>query len=73
MADGLNLMLFGMGTVFVFLTALVVCTNLMSVLIMRFYPETLAPATAPRKDSQKENSRIIAVIEAAVAEHRKSK
>ncbi len=73
MADGLNLMLFGMGTVFVFLTALVVCTNLMSVLIMRFYPEPLAPATAPRKDSRKENSRIIAVIEAAVAEHRKSK
>jgi oxaloacetate decarboxylase gamma subunit len=72
MADGLNLMLFGMGTVFVFLASLVVCTNIMSALVMRFYPESVTQAPAPRKDSVSDNSRIVAVIEAAVAEHRKS-
>jgi len=71
MADGLNLMLYGMGTVFIFLTLLVVCTNVMSALIIRFYKEPSFETLAP-VDSSSRDSRTIAIIEAAIAEHRKS-
>ena len=72
MADGLNLMLYGMGTVFVFLALLVVCTNVMSALVLRFYPEALVEPS-PVKSQKVHDPRIIAVIEAAIAEHRKSR
>lgn len=73
MADGLNLMLYGMGTVFVFLALLVVCTNVMSALVLRFYPEAPVEVAPPVKSQKAQDSRMIAVIEAAVAEHRKSR
>lgn len=73
LADGLNLMLYGMGTVFVFLALLVVCTNVMSALVLRFYPETLVEAPSPVKRQKTQDPRMIAVIEAAIAEHRKSR
>ncbi|MCR9277243.1 MAG: OadG family protein [Pseudomonadaceae bacterium] len=38
-AQGLELMLAGMGTVFVFLTLLVAATTLMSALVQRFTPD----------------------------------
>lgn len=72
MADGINLMLYGMGTVFVFLTLLVVCTNIMSALIMRFYQESAAETPPPNMGFRSKDSKTIAVIEAAIAEHRKS-
>lgn len=71
MADGLNLMLYGMGTVFVFLTLLVACTSIMSALLTRFYPEP-ATESAAAKGSGSIDSKTIAIIEAAIAEHRKS-
>lgn len=71
MADGLNLMLYGMGTVFVFLTLLVVCTSIMSALVTRFYPEPVTESSAA-KGSRSMDSKTIAIIEAAIAEHRKS-
>lgn len=70
MADGLNLMLYGMGTVFVFLTLLVACTSIMSALVTRFYQEPAAESAA--KDSRSMDSKTIAIIKAAIAEHRKS-
>lgn len=59
--EGLTLMLAGMGTVFVFLTVLVIFMTLMSRLIMRFQP---APDQAVPSDDE------IAAITAAVARHR---
>ena len=47
-ADGLNLALYGMGTVFVFLTLLVFATRLMSWLVLRFAP---APTEAAIKEA----------------------
>ena len=61
--EGVELMLAGMGTVFVFLTTLVVATSLMSRIIGRFQPE---PATA-NPDAQDEE---VAAVTAAIAHHR---
>lgn len=60
--EGLTLMLVGMGTVFVFLTVLVIAMTLMSRLAMRFQP-----AAVPGDISDDE----IAAITAAVARHRR--
>jgi oxaloacetate decarboxylase gamma subunit len=43
-AQGLELLLFGMGTVVLFLALLVLCTGVMSRLIARYFPEPPAPA-----------------------------
>ncbi len=58
-------MLFGMGTVFVFLTVLVLATTLMSALVARF-----APPLPEARDTAVE-PRIAAVIAAAIREHRR--
>ena len=55
-------MLVGMGTVFVFLTALVIITTLMSRLVQRLQP---AAASADISDEE------IAAISSAIAQHRK--
>jgi oxaloacetate decarboxylase (Na+ extruding) subunit gamma len=67
---GLELMLIGMGTVFVFLTLLVFATGLMSWLIRRFYPAILPPVTADSgADAVPEEH--VAAISIALAEHRR--
>ena len=55
-------MLVGMGTVFVFLTALVVVTTLMSRLVMRFQPNLTASDITDEE---------VAAISAAVTQHRR--
>jgi oxaloacetate decarboxylase gamma subunit len=60
--QGLTLMLAGMGTVFVFLTALVVAMSVMSNLLARVQTTT---AVADVTDDE------IAAITAAVAKHRR--
>jgi oxaloacetate decarboxylase gamma subunit len=59
--EGLTLMLAGMGTVFVFLTVLVIAMTLMSRLVARFQPTREGAGTADDE---------IAAIAAAIAEHR---
>ena len=59
--EGIVLMLVGMGVVFVFLTALVAATALMSRLVTRLTPAAMAPAADPAE---------IAAITAAIARHR---
>jgi oxaloacetate decarboxylase gamma subunit len=68
---GLELVVFGMGTVFVFLTLLVFVTGLMSSLVLRFAPE--APIIPPRKPNSPEGATdptILAAISAAVKRYR---
>jgi len=60
--EGLALMLAGMGTVFVFLTVLVVAMTLMSQLVSRFQPA---------KDAANAGDDEIAAIAAAITEHRR--
>ncbi|TQV66696.1 oxaloacetate decarboxylase gamma chain [Exilibacterium tricleocarpae] len=76
--QGVNLMLLGMGTVFVFLTLLVIAMTLMSAIVQRYFrepePEVAAPGTgstptrSPAGDTQ-----LLAVIKAAIDQHRGKK
>lgn len=61
MNQGLELMLVGMGTVFVFLTLLVIAMSLMASVVAR-----LAPAVAEGVTDEE-----VAAITAAIAAHRK--
>ena len=74
--QGVQLMLFGMGTVFIFLVVLIACTTIMSRAVLRFAPEEpQLPATsdvAPQSISthNPDRARLIAAISAAVHQHR---
>ncbi|MFT6287991.1 MAG: oxaloacetate decarboxylase gamma subunit [Alcanivorax sp.] len=73
--QGLELMLFGMSTVILFLTLLVMMTMTMSRFITRFFPEEpLEVAAAPNKPSAQLSDReLVAVISAALHRHRSGK
>ena len=76
MQQGVDLMLFGMGTVFVFLTVLVIATAIMSSVVQRFFPEAPAPepAAAPAPAPSSVNDpKLLAIIKAAVDQHRAKK
>jgi len=62
LTQGVELMLVGMGTVFVFLTLLVGATTLMSRVVMRLQPEALDAEAAAEE---------VAAITAAIARHRR--
>ncbi len=74
MSEGLNLMVFGMGFVFVFLTLLVFATNGMSAVVSKIAPDPepkakrKAPAAAPAAANN--NDELVAVMTAAVHQHR---
>ena len=72
MQQGTELMLYGMGTVFIFLTLLVLLTTVMSSLIQRFVkpepvaaPKPAAPTSAPQNDPV-----LLEVIKQAIKQHR---
>jgi oxaloacetate decarboxylase gamma subunit len=72
-SQGTDLMLYGMGTVVVFLAILVIATSVMSWLIERFFPET--PLSDPLSSnaepaSASPDARLLAVIKAAVEQYR---
>lgn len=64
--SGLSLMLVGMSTVFCFLTLLVICINISSKIISRFWPEEITST----QQSTSANDDIIAVITAAIHQYR---
>ncbi len=75
-SEGLTLMVFGMGFVFVFLTLLVFATGIMSRLATRYLPE---PVKAPKPRPQpaaaggaaaSNNDEVVAAITAAVHKYR---
>ena len=69
--QGLDLMLYGMGVVVVFLTLLVVVTATMSVIVQRWFPEEDHARGAAQKTGSDVDARIVAVIQAAIDKHRK--
>lgn len=69
-SSGVELMLVGMGIVYLFLTMLVIAINLMSSMVQRFFPDapikTLSvPSVRPRADKL-----TVAAITAAVHQYR---
>ncbi|MCB1854318.1 MAG: OadG family protein [Halieaceae bacterium] len=75
-AQGFELMLFGMGTVVLFLTVLVVATTAMSRLMTRYFPDPAAPAVPARQTLREQPSpavapQLVAAISAAIHQHRR--
>ncbi|GAA5316226.1 MAG: hypothetical protein AseanaTS_14310 [Candidatus Pelagadaptatus aseana] len=70
--QGIDLMLFGMGTVFVFLTVLVIATMIMSRVVSRFFPDAPEPELAPVRAAPVgvNDPKLIAIIQDAVNQHR---
>ena len=69
--QGVELMLYGMGTVVVFLALLVVATTAMSAFVGRYFPEAEKAAVAAGKSvSAPADNELVAVISAAVHQHR---
>lgn len=71
--QALDLLIFGMGTVFVFLALLVVAVNLMSRFMETYFPDAIVP-DAPTPKSKPGNDTVdattLAVIQAAIRQHR---
>lgn len=63
-------MLYGMGTVIVFLTLLVVATIAMSRLVSRYFPER-PPQPLSRPVPAGQDPQLLAVIAAAIHRHRR--
>ena len=74
--QGLGLMTYGMGTVFVFLTLLVICVVLMSAFIRKYLPvedqpDVAAPTSAPVVDAAPGVDAVtLEVIQQAIYQHR---
>ncbi len=69
MSGGVELMLAGMGIVFLFLAMLVIAINIMSSLVRRFFPDAPALAVAAPVSGGIDKS-IVAAITAAVHQYR---
>jgi oxaloacetate decarboxylase gamma subunit len=66
--EGFKFMGLGMGTVILFLVIMIVCMNIMSYVVHKFFPEpqvSLEPAVSTAK-----NKKIVAAITAAISHHR---
>ena len=75
--QGFSLMLYGMGTVFVFLTILVFATGLMSTLVNKFSPEkvvepkkTAKPSSNNTGSANAPSPQVLDAIKQAIAAHR---
>lgn len=75
-AQGVELMLFGMGTVVIFLALLVVATTAMSAFVGRYFPEPQPAPTAadkPAATGASPDAEVVAAISAAIHQHRNRK
>ncbi|MGB0468864.1 MAG: OadG family protein [Pontibacterium sp.] len=72
-SEGINLMIFGMGFVFVFLTLLIFATTAMSKLVGKYAPEPPPQPIKPKAvpvAATGNNDELIAVMTAAVHKYR---
>ena len=75
LAQGVELLVYGMGTVLVFLTLLVVATRGMSAAVLRWFPEPeeIPAARTPAPTSAQPSPELLAAIGAAVHRYRRDK
>ena len=73
-AQGVELMLYGMGTVVLFLTLLIVATTAMSRLLARYFPEAEPVPAQPGHRAVTtpagQDPNLVAAITAAIHQHR---
>ena len=72
LAEAINLTLFGMGFVFVFLTLMVIVTNVMSLLVKRFQPNLNLATTSNIEFSGVIDEKTEAIIKKAIKMHTKT-
>lgn len=71
LAQAANIMAIGMIIVFCFLTFLIVCVNVMSKVISKYFPDAPAPAKSkPAPPSAATSPAVLAAVAAAVQQHR---
>jgi len=71
MQQGVDLLIYGMGTVFVFLTVLVFITLIMSAIVRRFFPDVNdSNVVCGGASASQVPPRIMAAIKAAIKQHR---
>lgn len=72
MSQAINLMIVGMGFVFVFLAILVVVTTVMSKLVNKYapVPEPVKPMAAPTAAAAPVDAKLLAVLSEAVNKYR---
>ncbi len=76
LSQGLDLTIYGMGSVFVFLALLIVMTTAVSKLVLRFFPEVplAAPPNAwrstPSQSTEEVDQRTLQIIRTALDQHR---
>ena len=76
MNEGLSLMVFGMGFVFVFLALLILATSQMSRLVQKLWPENTEKSSQIKGPSQPQsgvNDEVIAAISTAIHLHQSRK
>ena len=72
LAEAINLTFFGMGFVFVFLTLMVLVTNVMSLLVKRFQPNLNLATTSSIKLPSDIDERTETIIKKAIKMHTKT-
>jgi len=70
MSAGVELMLIGMGIVFVFLILLIGAVNLMSAMVLRYFPEPTETQVLASTIIHPQDDRVIAAITSAVHRYR---
>lgn len=68
--QGIELMLYGMGTVLTFLVLLIIATTVMSSLLHRFAKPEPIESAAPAAKAANNDEHLIAVISAAIHKYR---
>jgi len=71
--QGLTLMVYGIGSVFLFLTLLVLTTTVMSKLVKALAPAVVMAAQQATKSNAAIDDKTLAVIRAAITQHRSNR
>ena len=69
LSEAINLTLFGMGFVFVFLAVMVVVTNLMSLIVLKVQPANSVAQSTNSKSSLEIDKKTRFIIQAAIKKH----
>lgn len=70
LSQGIDLMVYGMGTVYVFLIILIIVTSIISKVLNRFFPTPVASPKPAKAQIEAVEPQVLSAIQAAIAQHR---